>query len=211
MRSLTNLSLLPTLLPLLLLLLSSFSWTAHALTPPRKALPGGWSPIENIKDPYTREIAEFAVCEHNNQLEKTNLTLVKVVRGESQVVAGTNYRLVLQAKDGRGVSAKYEVVVWVQPWKNFRQLTSFHKLVVFGGWTKIKDVSDPHVREIAEFAVWEHNDEAKTCLALIKVVKGETQVVAGTKYRLVLKVRVLAVVLERKWDNFRHLVTFIPL
>ncbi|WOL10056.1 hypothetical protein Cni_G18810 [Canna indica] len=75
----------------------------------------------------------------------------------------------------------------------------------------IKDVSDPHVREIAHFPLSEHNDDVKTCLVLIKVVKGETQVAAGTKYRLVLEVmdynkgktaRYVAAVLEKKWENF---------
>ncbi|KAL6207222.1 hypothetical protein ACLB2K_024466 [Fragaria x ananassa] len=48
-----------------------------------------------------------------------------------------------------------------------------------GGWSPIKDINDPHVKEIAEFAVSEYNKESGKKLELQRVVKGETQVVAG--------------------------------
>ncbi|CAL9074166.1 unnamed protein product [Musa acuminata var. zebrina] len=117
------------LVPLLFLLLSAVVSTSHALASApssRKAL-GGWTPIKNTDDPHVREIAEFAIAEHNNQAN-ASLALSKVVKGETQVVAGTNYRLVLQVKDASGARVKYQAVVWEKPWENFRQLTSF-KLV----------------------------------------------------------------------------------
>ncbi|XP_020574736.1 cysteine proteinase inhibitor 1 [Phalaenopsis equestris] len=87
---------------------------------------GAWEPIDNLSDPHVQEIARFAVAENN---EKTNgvLKLSRVVSGESQVVAGTKYRLIVEAGGGGG-PAKYEAVVWDQPWKKFRQLISFHKV-----------------------------------------------------------------------------------
>ncbi|XP_065022666.1 cysteine proteinase inhibitor 1-like [Musa acuminata AAA Group] len=207
-----------SLLPLLLcsLLASTVFATSHVLDPPRKGLDGGWTAIEDLKDPHVREIAEFAVSE-NNKLEKTNLTLRKVEGGETQVVAGTNYRLVLEVRDGSGASARYEAVVWEKPWESFKQLASFHKLVIVGGWTPIKNISDPDVGEIAEFAVAEHNHEAGTNLTLCKVVKGETQVVAGINYKLVIEAKdggvgvvseYEAVVWEKTWEHFRRLTSF---
>ncbi|KAB1217404.1 Cysteine proteinase inhibitor 5 [Morella rubra] len=86
-------------------------------------LVGGWQPIKNPKDPHVTEIGEFAVAEYNKQT-KAGLKFVRVVKGETQVVAGTNYRLVLEAKD-RAVAKNYEAVVWEKPWENFRNLTSF--------------------------------------------------------------------------------------
>lgn len=70
---------------------------------------GGWHPIKNIRDSHVREIGEFAVSKFN---EKTKATLKfeRVVDGESQVVAGKNYRLIVAEKDG-GVSNKYEAFV----------------------------------------------------------------------------------------------------
>ncbi|KAH1055594.1 hypothetical protein J1N35_033659 [Gossypium stocksii] len=87
------------------------------------ALAGGWAPIKDIKDPHVTEIAEFAVNEHSKQ-SKVSLKLDKVVKGETQVVSGINYKLILNAKDGSAVNT-YEAVVWEKAWLHFRNLTSF--------------------------------------------------------------------------------------
>ncbi|XP_010057839.2 cysteine proteinase inhibitor 1 [Eucalyptus grandis] len=86
---------------------------------------------------------------------------------------------------------------------------------LLGGWKPIKNLSDPYVREIAEFAVKTRNDEAKSGLALEKVVKGEMQVVSGTKYRLVIEVKdgaetksFEAVVWDKSWEHSRRLSSF---
>ncbi|EHA8586682.1 cysteine proteinase inhibitor 1 [Cocos nucifera] len=88
-----------------------------------KALLGGWQPIKNVNDAHVQEIAKFAVSEHN-KLANTRLAFSKVVKGETQVVSGINYRLVVEAKNG-GTTAKYEAVVWEKAWEGFRKLTSF--------------------------------------------------------------------------------------
>ncbi len=87
---------------------------------------GGWTPIKNVSDPQVQEIASFAVTEHNKEAG-TSLKLIRVVRGETQVVAGTNYRLVIAAGAG-GIAKHYEAVVWDKPWEKFRKLTSFTPL-----------------------------------------------------------------------------------
>ncbi|CAL0334564.1 unnamed protein product [Lupinus luteus] len=103
------------LLSLLFLSLSAISATA---------INGGWTPIKNINDHHVQEIAEFAVTEHNKQ-SGANLKLESVVKGESQVVSGTNYRLVLAASDGSAAAKNYKAVVYEKPWQKFRNLTSF--------------------------------------------------------------------------------------
>ena len=90
----------------------------------KSALVGGWKPIENIKDSHVTEIAAFAVAEYNKQ-SKTSLKLVEVVKGDMQVVAGTNYRLVLKATDGAATKV-YQAIVWEKEWQHFRNLTSFN-------------------------------------------------------------------------------------
>lgn len=90
------------------------------------ALVGGWRPIKDPKDAHVQEIGEFAVTEHNKQA-KAVLKFQKVVRGETQVVSGTNYRLVVAAVDG-AASNNYEAVVWEKPWEGFRNLTSFQRV-----------------------------------------------------------------------------------
>ncbi|KAA8520188.1 hypothetical protein F0562_014444 [Nyssa sinensis] len=101
---------------LVLPLLAIFFNVSAAVGGRKEALVGGWSPIENPKDPQVREIGEFAVNEHNKQA-KTDLKFDSVVRGETQVVAGTNYRLIIAAKEG-GVLNNYQAVVWDKPWQN---------------------------------------------------------------------------------------------
>lgn len=84
-----------------------------------------------------------------------------------------------------------------------------------GGWQPIKDLNDPHVKEIAEFAVSEYNKKSGKKLVLQSVVKGETQVVAGENYRLVMAVKdnslaanYEGVVYERIWEHTRQLLSF---
>ncbi|XVF26181.1 hypothetical protein REPUB_Repub13aG0277000 [Reevesia pubescens] len=109
----------------LTLLLLSLIFLPIIFSDARKGdLLGGWTPIQNIKDPHVIEIAEFAVAEYNKR-SKTSLKLLKVVEGETQVVSGTNYRLVLKATDGTATKA-YQAVVWEKAWQNFRNLTSFN-------------------------------------------------------------------------------------
>ncbi|THU43046.1 hypothetical protein C4D60_Mb00t02150 [Musa balbisiana] len=72
------------------------------------------------------------------------------------------------------------------------------------------DVNNPHVHDIAVFAVSEHNKEAKEHLTLVNVV------VAGVNYKLLLvtknekgaSARYEAVVWEKEWENFRKLISF---
>ena len=87
---------------------------------------GGWRPIKDVNSAEVQDVAQFAVSEHNKQAND-KLQYQKVVRGHTQVVAGTNYRLVIAAKDG-AVLGNYEAFVWDKPWEQFRNLTSFRKV-----------------------------------------------------------------------------------
>ncbi|RDY02672.1 Cysteine proteinase inhibitor 5, partial [Mucuna pruriens] len=106
------------------LLLLSFVLVFYAAQ--SETILGGWTPIKDIKDRHVAEIASYAVSEYDKR-SGAKLKLVKVVKGETQVVAGTNYRLVLKAKDG-SATANYEAFVWEKTWLHFRNLTSFKPL-----------------------------------------------------------------------------------
>ncbi|MQM14785.1 hypothetical protein Taro_047720 [Colocasia esculenta] len=54
---------------------------------------------EDIDDPCVPEIGKFTVAEHNNKQAGEELVFIRVVSGQHQVVAGTNYKLFLEAKD----------------------------------------------------------------------------------------------------------------
>ncbi|KAK8675204.1 hypothetical protein V6N13_033274 [Hibiscus sabdariffa] len=82
-------------------------------------------------EPYVTGIAEFAVHGYNSQ-SKRSLWLEKVTRGETQLVHGENYRLVLKANDGpvcpATTSTTYQAVVFVNGTResSFKNLTSFY-------------------------------------------------------------------------------------
>lgn len=107
---------------LLLLLPLLLATTVSAATVGRP-LVGGWTAIADPNDPHVQGLGKYAVDEHNSQAG-TSLVFVRVVSGQTQVVSGANYRLVITANDA-GVARLYEAVVWEKPWENFRQLTSF--------------------------------------------------------------------------------------
>ncbi|XP_050145928.1 cysteine proteinase inhibitor 1-like [Malus sylvestris] len=82
---------------------------------------GGWKPIEDVSDPEVREAAEFAVF-----------------RGETQLVACTNYKLVISAKNessvanptrvvGTAAANNYEVFVYDRAWEHYKELLYFHR------------------------------------------------------------------------------------
>jgi hypothetical protein len=87
-------------------------------------VPGGFSPISDINDPHVQELGGWAVSEHDKK-PNDGIKFKRVVSGDVQVVAGLNYRLIIDASDGSGKDAKYEAMVWEMDWVNFRQLTSF--------------------------------------------------------------------------------------
>ncbi|XP_057765033.1 cysteine proteinase inhibitor 5-like [Salvia miltiorrhiza] len=64
---------------------------------------GGWQPISNPNAPEVVTIAKFAVAEHNKE-KKASLELVSVLSASSQVVSGTNYRLVISAMDNHAAT-----------------------------------------------------------------------------------------------------------
>ncbi|KAK1273631.1 Cysteine proteinase inhibitor 5 [Acorus gramineus] len=89
------------------------------------AIISGWTPIKDVNNPHTREIGQYAVEEHG-RLTGENLWFDQILSGDTQVVAGINYRLVILANEVVGAAAKkYEAVVWVKAWEGFRNLTSF--------------------------------------------------------------------------------------
>ncbi|KAJ7967798.1 Cysteine proteinase inhibitor [Quillaja saponaria] len=117
----------PHFLLLLLLSLGILPLCSFAVSR-RGALVGGWKPIKDPQDPHVIEIAQFAVSEYDKK-SGADLRFASVIKGEIQVVSGTNYRLVVAAKDG-SATKNFEAVVWEKPWESYRNLTSFKP---FGG------------------------------------------------------------------------------
>lgn len=86
-----------------------------------------------------------------------------------------------------------------------------------GGWFPVDNVNDPHLKEIAKFAIEEYNKKSNSGLKFVSLLKAERQVVSGTNYRLLLEVkkgstiqRYEAVVYERLRQESKTLTSFKP-
>lgn len=86
-----------------------------------QAVVGGYSSA-STKSEDVMKAATFAVAAQQKAVNAkgkstpVNLELVKVLSAESQVVAGTNFRLQLRVKVN-GEEQKAEAIVWWQPWR----------------------------------------------------------------------------------------------
>ncbi|KAL8129392.1 hypothetical protein V2J09_018547 [Rumex salicifolius] len=90
------------------------------------AFTGGIAPVVvdgSANNLEIESLAEFAVEDHNKK-ENAMLGFGKVVSAKQQVVSGTMYYITLVAKDGEKDKV-YETKVWVQPWKNFKEVQEF--------------------------------------------------------------------------------------
>uniref|UniRef100_M4DLH7 Cystatin domain-containing protein n=1 Tax=Brassica campestris TaxID=3711 RepID=M4DLH7_BRACM len=188
------------------------------------ALTGGWSPISDVKNARIVEIGEFAVSEYNKQ-SKSGLKFVEVVSGESQIAAGMNYRLILADNEGvaiagNGESKKYEAVVWEKPWLKSMNLTSFKPAMLTRKQLRHKALT---TQKIGEFAVSEYDKQSKSGLKFVEVVSGESQIVAGMNYRLIVAAnegipiarngeskKYEAIVWDKPWLKSMNLTSFKP-
>src|SRR5438046_2125086 len=82
---------------------------------------GGYNDAENNKAEVKRA-AKVAVSSHSKQVHRT-VTLIKINKAEAQVVAGMNYRICMQVRDGKHVRTVTAVVY--QNLKNKYSLTNW--------------------------------------------------------------------------------------
>uniref|UniRef100_A0ACD5WYT9 Uncharacterized protein n=1 Tax=Avena sativa TaxID=4498 RepID=A0ACD5WYT9_AVESA len=57
---------------------------------------------------------------------------------------------------------------------------------ILGGWSKIINITNPHIQELGKWGVMEFNKVGNDNLTFRKVVSGEEQTVHGINYRLVI-------------------------
>lgn len=172
----------------------------------------------DVDDKGVQEAAKFGAAEvdsRSNSLFKSRL--MTVLKADSQVVAGMNYRLVVRLgeldcrrnedKDPSSCQVnrvqKCTMTVWSQPWLSSMKLTDFHckamtdndvndvqKMPEFGvGGHKPVDVSGLQVKQAVDFVIKYLNSESDDLytLELFQVVNGTQQVVAGLMLHLKLE------------------------
>ncbi|KAL8228239.1 hypothetical protein R6Q57_015823 [Mikania cordata] len=84
---------------------------------------GNWLEIASPDDPAVIDIGEFAVDEHNKDTNDT-LKFERVIKGDTQIVGGMNWRLTIEVEDVQVVK-DCEILVYEQPWQNVRKLVNF--------------------------------------------------------------------------------------
>ncbi|KAK6117491.1 hypothetical protein DH2020_048769 [Rehmannia glutinosa] len=150
-------------------------------------------------------LARFAVDQHNDK-ENTLLELVRVVKAQEQVVAGTLHHLTLEVVDA-GKKKLYEAKVWVKPWLNFKEVQEFKhvgdvpsftssdlgvkKDEQVSGWQSVP-VHDPVVQDAAHHAVKTIQERSNSLFPyeLSEVVHANAEVVeTSAKFDMLLKVK----------------------
>ncbi|XP_045802323.1 cysteine proteinase inhibitor 5-like [Trifolium pratense] len=96
--------------------------------------------------------------------------------------------------------------------------TTVRNQATLGVWNPIKNINDPYVTEIANYAVDEHDKRTGLNLKLEKVISGETKIVDGIIYCLNITAtdssassKYNIVVLDKLSQHFRNLTSFVPI
>ncbi|KAK9051784.1 hypothetical protein SSX86_028412 [Deinandra increscens subsp. villosa] len=84
---------------------------------------GNWLEIVSLEDPVVIEIGQFAVDEYNKDTNST-LMFKRVVKGDTQIVGGMNWRLTIEVEDVQVVK-DCEALVYQQPLQNVTKLIDF--------------------------------------------------------------------------------------
>jgi hypothetical protein len=158
----------------------------------RQPLLGGYKPAM-VDAADVKRMAAFATSAISASDSGPAVQLIRIRRAWKQVVSGTNYKLILELLNtSTGQVLLCEVIVFDQPWTNTLELRSFRffskreRRQIPGGYV-VRNVNDPDVKEMAAFAssILTANSHPHL-LALIKILKAESQVVAGTNYKMAL-------------------------
>jgi len=158
-------------------------------------IPGGYSPVD-INDPEVKDAAKYAIS-ILGKLHGNNIALEKIVSAASQVVAGTNFHLVLEVKLDQQIT-KYDVTVFRSLFGSY-ELTSHHvsspEPQTTGGFKTIS-AQDSGAKNAAKAAI-EALSHSHKGLCLARIISAEVQVVAGLNYNLELELTIPPTTLVR--------------
>ncbi len=99
---------------------------AFAVVCMKEPIAGGYADA-SVTDNDVIQAAQFAISSQSRAMEQPGkLQLLKILRAEQQVVAGTNYRLTFSVMEAGDRQRTAEAIVWWQPWRpNPYELTSW--------------------------------------------------------------------------------------
>lgn len=145
---------------------------------------GGWVDINsNLLDEGYQAALPIAI-DHIKVLVGSNITLNSIESAQVQIVAGMNYKFVLNFDIGR-----FEVVVWRKVDGSYK-VTSANKLkgLGVGGWTLL-DVNNLEydAKEASDFAVVHGTNLLSNSGIFSQIVDAQKQIVAGVNYKFHLE------------------------
>ena len=190
---------------------------------------GGFSPA-SVDDAEVKKMADFATTAISSNSNSGPVKLIKIVKAETQVVAGKNYKLNLElSSEGNAAPLPCEVVIFDQPWSNTRKMIKssctpkkritrekiIQELPIEGDFTTLK-VDSVEAKTMADFAttaIMENTNSGP--VRLTKIVQAKFQQVAGKNYELILELATVggesapilceAVVFDQSSTNTRKL------
>ncbi|GAB1601462.1 hypothetical protein Ahia01_000424600 [Argonauta hians] len=165
-----------------------------AAPPPPLHVAGGWSPVRNNNNGVQNVInfLKAKLLERNPPLK-----IVGIDNVQSQVVAGLNFRIIVQAGPqgpNNQVTHTCDAIIYVQTWLNHMEVTQIdcHSIVpvpYLGGWQNA-NINDVNVVNAAKFALKALNSQCN-CLfrkSVGQIVSASRQVVNGWKYKIVWEI-----------------------
>lgn len=90
---------------------------------------GCWKVIENIGDEHVQDIGRYAVTEHYKKTGQ-DLKFKRVINGLKQLVAGTNYMLIVEAETKEKINWTYKTIVWEKLSREMELTSSNTKWIV---------------------------------------------------------------------------------
>ncbi|KAH7972207.1 hypothetical protein HPB52_009148 [Rhipicephalus sanguineus] len=146
-------------------------------------LPGGWHRHSVGDNTLFEELAHFAISRQVGDREYFD-TVLELVDVESQVVAGTNYRIKFKVGEStcRVTENTPKRLVFHNPGSAEEQIP------VLGGWQKHNVSDDAIYEELAHFAVSKQVENREFFDTVLEIVDVESQKVAGTNYRIKFKI-----------------------
>lgn len=161
------------------------------------------TPQEVLTDLYP--ILEKFISDYAAVHTDFGLRLKRIVSGKSQVVAGTKYDLIVELEDAdkhlteyqadvrQGLDRELVEVVLTIPGKQYvlkpTEVTRSKRLTQFGGFSKASDDTLAELYPSLQKALSDWGQEhSEFGLTLKSIESGESQPVAGTVYKLIVKV-----------------------
>ncbi|XP_008447193.1 uncharacterized protein LOC103489701 [Cucumis melo] len=139
-----------------------------------------WIQIHDTTTPCVINFGKHAVDDHNKE-KGDNLVFKKVIIGWYLEIDynKTKLRLIIEVVNSKGEVITFEVVIVVddKDGKTVKTVISFvpghiDEKNPWTFWIKIHNVTEPHVQEIAKFAVEEHNKITHDNLIYICIIEG---------------------------------------